>query len=60
MLKKTTCCEQFLEIDTRRCVFEYLTQLIDISKSLMRLILSFYKTMEMMTMSEIFYLETQQ
>ena len=41
--KKTTCCEQSLENDKKRCVFKYLPQLIDILTSLMSLLPSSYK-----------------
>ena len=44
--KKTTCCEQSLENEKKRCVFKYLPQLIDILTSLMSLLHSSYKTVD--------------
>ena len=45
---------------TKRCVSNYLPQLIDIVMTLMSLLSSFFKTMEKMIMREFLYLEMQQ
>ena len=50
--KKTTCSEQSLEDDKKRCVFKYLPQLIDILTSAMSLLPSSYKTVEKMIRRE--------
>ena len=44
--KKTIFCEQSLENDKKRGVFNYLPQLIDILRSLMSLLPSSYKTVD--------------